>query len=101
MTSVFGKIFSKSSNGACHPTKGDQAYEQAMAGSDDLIGMLREASPSTDAARSVISDIWAQATNITFMTTVYQAVQEAKSGPESRREKLFRMSHVDRSVKRV
>ncbi len=104
MTSVLGKIFKRFGNGANgngHLTKGDGAYARAMAVTDDLLDKMREASQSTDAARSVISDVWAQAHNVPFMTTVYEAVQEAKSGPESRREKLFRMSRVDSSAKRV
>jgi hypothetical protein len=61
----------------------DRAYEEAMGVSNDLIARMREAGDSTDAARAVMADIWAQNHNIPFLTTVYESVQEAKSGPES------------------
>lgn len=61
----------------------DRAYEEAMGVSNELIARMRESAESNDAARAVMADIWAQNHNIPFMTTVYQSVQEAKSGPES------------------
>ncbi len=65
-------------------TKGDLAYERAMDASADLLFRIREAGRETDVARSMMSDIWTQSENVPFMTTVYQAIQEAKTGPESR-----------------
>jgi hypothetical protein len=70
-------------------SKGDIAYDQAMRASDELIYRIREAGREHDAARSVMADVWSQAKNIPFMTTVYQAVQEAKTGPEIVRETRF------------
>jgi hypothetical protein len=51
-----------------------------MAFSDDLLRRMQDNSRSTDAARAVMADVWAQNRNIPFMTTVYEAVAEAKSG---------------------
>lgn len=67
-------------------TRGDVAYQRAMDASADLLFRIREAGREADVARVVIADIWAQASNIPFMTTVYEAVQEAKAGPEALRE---------------
>lgn len=64
-------------------TRGDIAYDRAMKASTDLLLRIKEAGREMDAARSVMADVLAQADNTPFMTTVYQAVQEAKSGPES------------------
>jgi len=58
----------------------EQAYVTAINESSDLLRRMREHSRSTDAARAVMADVWAQNHNIPFMTTVYEAVQEAKSG---------------------
>lgn len=69
--------------------RGDVAYDRAMDASADLLFRIREAGREADVARSVVADIWAQAQNVPFMTTVYQAVQEAKSGPESLREQRY------------
>ena len=63
--------------------KGDLAYAEVMQESDDLLKRMRETSNSTDAARAVMADIWSQNHNVPFLTTVYESVQEAKSGPES------------------
>lgn len=67
-------------------TKGDIAYEKAMDASADLLFRIKEAGREADVARSLMADIWTQAQNVPFLTTVYQAVQEAKSGPESIRD---------------
>lgn len=66
--------------------KGDVAYERAMRESSDLIHRIKEAGREVDVARSLTADIWSQADNIPFLTTVYQAVQEAKTGPEIRQQ---------------
>jgi hypothetical protein len=78
--SILSKLFGKP--GGSYPNRGDVAYSRAMKASDELLATLREHEEHTDAARSIIFDIWKQARNIPFMTTVYEAVQEAKSGPE-------------------
>ena len=68
------------------PMKGDLAYERAMNASSDLIHRIKEAGREADVARSLTADIWSQANNIPLLTTVYQAVQEAKAGPEIAKE---------------
>lgn len=65
--------------GGFHARSSDAAYSRAMSASDDLIQRMHENSRSTDAARAVMADIWAQNHNVPFMTTVYEAVQEAKA----------------------
>ena len=82
MTGIFGKIF-PDRQGQPAPMKGDLAYAEVMQESDDLLKRMRETSNSTDAARAVMADIWSQNHNVPFLTTVYESVQEAKSGPES------------------
>jgi hypothetical protein len=69
--------------------KGDVAYDRAMDASADLLFRIREAGRESDVARTLITDIWTQAQNIPFMTTVYEAVQEAKAGPETMRDKRY------------
>jgi hypothetical protein len=66
--------------------RGDIAYDRAMNASADLIHRIREAERETSAAREIMSDVWSQSKNVPFLTTVYQAVQEAKSGPETARD---------------
>jgi hypothetical protein len=76
--SLLDRLFARRSSGASEIT-----YRRAMGVSKDLLNRMREASQSKDAARAVMADVWAQAHNVPFMTTVYEAVQEAKSGPET------------------
>lgn len=78
--SLIGRLFAPRSSGAS-----DVAFQRAMGISNDLLNRMKETSKSKDAVRAVMADIWAQAHNVPFMTTVYEAVQEAKSGPESAR----------------
>lgn len=80
MTSILGRIF-PDRGGAPAPTRGDQAYAEAMNESDDLRKRLQEAGNS--AAGTIVTDVWAHRRNMPFLTTVHEAVQEAKSGPES------------------
>lgn len=70
-------------------TPGDIAYDRAMKASEEVLVSLRQSRPRTEAARSVMSEIWSQAHNVPFMTTVYEAVQEAKSGPDVVRESRY------------
>lgn len=86
MTSIFGRIF-PDRGGEPAPSKGDRAYAAVMDESDEILRHMRESSRSTDAARAVMADIWQQNHNVPFLTTVYESVQEAKSGPESDRER--------------
>lgn len=62
----------------------DIAYQKAMGVSDDLIRRMRENSTSSDAARAVMADIWAQHHNIPFMTSVYETVQELNASTRQR-----------------
>ena len=90
--SVIRKLLGIGANGAAIPqlpSRGDLAYYRAMDASDDLRLLMEREGNHTSAARSIISDVWAQAKNIPFMTTVYEAVQEAKTGPETAREERF------------
>jgi hypothetical protein len=63
-------------------SRSDAAFNNAMQASGDLIDHMREASNSTDAFRAMMADIWAQHQNITFMTMMYETVQEMKSGAD-------------------
>lgn len=58
-------------------------YARAINESSDLLRRMREHSGSTDAARAVMADVWAQNHNVPFMTTVYETVQELKSGTDN------------------
>lgn len=83
MTSILSRIFGGHAD-APVPNKGDMAYAAAMVESDELLRRLRESADSTDAARAVMADIWAQNYNVPFLTTVTEAVQEMKSPIEQR-----------------
>jgi hypothetical protein len=84
MTGILGRIFGSASVAAPPVSKGDQAYAEAMTISDELIERMREASRSTDAARGVMADIWAQHHNVPFMATMVETVQEMKSPLEQK-----------------
>lgn len=83
MTSILGRIFGGHAE-APAPNRGDMAYAAAMVESEELLKMLRDSSDSTDAARAVMADIWAQSHNVPFLTTVVETVQEMKSPLEQR-----------------
>lgn len=87
MTSMLGKIFGARAEPPT-PTRGDIAYATVMNASDDLLKRMRDTSKSTDAARAVMSDIWAQNHNVPFMTAVIETVQEMKAPIEQRPEDL-------------
>lgn len=91
MMDVLKRIFGMSSNRAdsAFRMSGDVAYDRAMDASADLLFRIREAGRESDVARSLMADIWSQAQNIPFMTSVYEAVQEAKSGPEALRDQRY------------
>jgi hypothetical protein len=55
-----------------------------MDASADLLFRIREAGRESMSPETLMADIWSQAQNVPFMTTVYEAVQEAKTGPETR-----------------
>lgn len=77
MTGLFRRLFGESS--------ATPAYDRAMSVSDDLLSKMQDYSArSTDAARAVMADIWAQNRNVPFMTTVVEAVEEAKSPLEQK-----------------
>jgi hypothetical protein len=86
MTSLLGRIFNGKPPPAPGPSRGEAAYAKAMATSDDLLTRMRSASQSTDPFRALLADIWAQHHNVPFMTTVVEAVEEAKSPLEQRPE---------------
>lgn len=88
MKGFLGGLLAAVDNGddAASPTRGDVAYDRAMRASDDLLERMKEAGREMDAVRAVMADILSGAQNVPFMTTVYQAVQEAKVGPDSMRE---------------
>lgn len=79
MTSLLGKIF-----GGHAETPGEVSYKQAMKVSDELLERMRETSRSTDAARAIMADVWAQNHNVPFITTVFESVEEMKSGAEQK-----------------
>ncbi len=72
------------------PARGDNAYREAMKESAELSHMLRISARSTDAARALMADIWAQNNNIPFLTSVTETVQEMKSPLEQRPSDLPR-----------
>lgn len=57
-------------------------YDAAMQASNDLLQKIRESRASI--ARSIAADIWRHANNMPFMATVYESVQEMKSGTEQK-----------------
>lgn len=77
MTSILGKIFGdRWVQVAPGPNRGDEAYARAMNLSEDLLDKMQNYSRSTDAARAVMADIWAQRHNVPYMTTTVQVAQE-------------------------
>jgi len=58
-------------------SRSSDAYEQAMRVSDDLLSNMRN-SPSNEAVRDMLADIWSRNHNIPFLTAVYEAVSEMK-----------------------
>ena len=51
----------------------------------DLLARMRDSSSSTDAARGIMADVWAQNNNIPFLTTVFEAVSEVKPPDDQKR----------------
>jgi hypothetical protein len=81
MTSILGKIFgTRKSPPPLSPGPGEVAFEKVMSESRALRAKLRAASQSTDAARAIMADVWEQSRNTPFIVTVFEAVEEAKSG---------------------
>jgi hypothetical protein len=80
MTSILGRIFGSNKSPPPLPGPGEVAFEKVMSESRALRARMRAASQSTDAARAIMADIWAQNHNVPFMTTIFQAVAEVKSG---------------------
>lgn len=79
MTSILGRLF------GYRPVE-DDTYARAIAVSSDLLARMRAASRSSDPARAVMADLWYQRHNVPFLTTVHEAVQEAKSPLEQKPE---------------
>ena len=86
MTSILGRIFGNGVEPPPLPGPGEIAFQEAMSESRQLRARMRAASDSTDAARALMADIWAQNRNMPFLTTVYESVQEAKTGPDTVQE---------------
>jgi hypothetical protein len=84
MTSILGRIFGNTPSPPPLPGAGEQVYQQAMTESRALREKMRECSSSTDAVRAVMADIWAQNNNVPFLVTVFEAVQEVKSGTDQK-----------------
>lgn len=74
MTGLISRLFRKPAD------DGDRAFNHAMSISDELIEKMRAASSSTDPVRAVMADLWQQRHNVPFVTTIYEAAQEVKSG---------------------
>lgn len=72
----------KSLLGRREPSGADSAFGHAMKMSGELIHDMREASTSNDVFRAMMADIWMQRQNVPFMVTVFEAVQEMKSGTD-------------------
>jgi hypothetical protein len=68
------------------PSPGSDAYDRAMNVSGELLVKMQKYSHSTDAPRAIMADVWVHNHNIPFMTTVFEAVQEAKSPLEPKPE---------------
>lgn len=81
MTSILGRIFG-SAKPPPLPAPGDLAFDRVMDKSDEIMRRMRECSESTDVARALMADIWFQNNNIPFLVTVFETVQEVKTGPE-------------------
>lgn len=84
MTSILGRIFGHAKPPPL-PAAGDLAFDRAMGKSDGILRKMVECSSSTDAARAVMADVWAQNHNVPFLTTVYQAVQEVNLSTDPKR----------------
>lgn len=83
MTSILGRIFGGHAE-TPQPSRGDMAYAAAMDESETLLKMLRHSARSTDAARAVMADIWAQNRNMPFLTSVMEVVEEMNSPMQQR-----------------
>lgn len=79
MTSILGRIWSRRPAAAAAVAAEPSPYEHAMAVSNELIERMRAYSNGRDAARGIMADVWAQNHNVPFLTTVHEAVEEAKS----------------------
>lgn len=84
MTSILGLIFGPRSSPPPLPGAGDIVYSRAMAESEDIMRRMRESSNSTDAARAIMADVWAQKNNIPFMVTIYEANEEMKAAVDQK-----------------
>lgn len=64
------------------PTNGHDRYDAAMAVSGELIDKMRGANGAMDAVRELVTDILQRRHNVPIVTTIYETVQELKSGIE-------------------
>jgi hypothetical protein len=84
MTSILGRIFGRKPAMPPALMPGDVAFSKAMTETRKLREKMRECSASTDVARALMADIWFQNHNVPFLTTVYEGVQEMKSGTDQK-----------------
>lgn len=76
MSGIMGRLFQRV------PANGHDRYEAAMSASEDLIRKMRAAGSSIEAVRAVITDIWQRGHNVPFVTSIFETVQELKSGTD-------------------
>lgn len=84
MTSILGRMFWRKPATPPPLMPGDVAYSKAMTETRELREKMRGCAESTDVARALMADIWFQNHNIPFLTTVYEGVQEMKSGTDQK-----------------
>ena len=66
------------------PVNGHDRYEAAMSSSSELIGRMRAINGPHDTVRALITDILAKGQNVPFVTSIFETVQELKSGTDQR-----------------
>lgn len=76
MSGIIHRIFQRA------PANGHDRYDAAMAISGELIADMRATNGSMDAVRSLVTDILQRRHNVPVVTTIYEAVQELKSGTD-------------------
>lgn len=64
----------------------DIPYYRAVAATNDVMARMASSPRTTDAARAIMSDIWAQAHNVPFMTTLYETTQEMNAPLKQKRD---------------
>lgn len=57
----------------------DFKFDRAMAESEDLLARMAEARKSANPIQALTTALWRHRNNVAFMTTVVEAVEEAKA----------------------